>query len=591
MAKNIPTDRALRAENAALRARLEEAEEALRAIRAGEVDALVVEGANGPQVFTLQGAEAESSQFRGEILAQIGEAVLAVDRDQHVIYLNSAAERLYGVAASEALGRSLPELYEATPISHGRDRDLTPPLNDGGTWRAEQLQRTRDGRHLQVELSETSLLNSAGQPAGRLSILRDISERRRIEDNLRELASQLSEVDRKKDEFLAILAHELRNPLAPLRTGLEILKRIGNQAGPAIAARDMMERALTQTVRLVDDLLDLSRISRGKLQLRQERIELANVIATAVELSRTFIDEKHQELSIALPPETVSLDGDPARLAQVIANLLNNAAKYSSEGGQICLSAARHDGEVRISIVDNGVGVGSADLGRIFDMFAQVDTTLEKSQGGLGIGLSLAKQLVEMHGGRIEARSEGVGKGSEFIVRLPVVPSGEWRVASEGKEGASGQWRVASPENFGTNHSPLATSSLATVARGKRILIVDDNHASADTLAMLLEFDGHKIVKAYDGEQALALAETFQPEIILLDIGMPKLNGYEVARSLRAKPWGRSMIIIAMSGWGQEKDQQRARDSGFDHHLIKPVNLENLAKLLGELGSATAASA
>lgn len=365
----------------------------------------------------------------------------------------------------------------------------------------------------------------------------------------------LQEADRRKDEFLAILAHELRNPLAPLRTGLEILKRAGTDPAVNENIREMMERSLAQAVRLVDDLLDISRINSGKLQLRTARIELGEIVKTAVDLSRPSIEEKRHSFSAELPAESLALDGDLARLAQVIANLLNNAAKYSPEGGQVRLSAARVGAEVCIRVADEGVGIATNDLPRVFDMFAQVESSLDNSQGGLGIGLALAKQLVQMHGGRIEARSEGVGKGSEFVVYLPVVVTQPVRAAA-------------------------AEGARLGAGAGRRILIADDNRASTDSMAMLLEFDGHEVVKAYNGAEALSLAETFRPEVVLLDIGMPKLNGHEVAQRLRATAWGKTIVLVAMSGWGQEQDQQRSRDSGFDHHLIKPVHPAELARLL-----------
>ena len=354
---------------------------------------------------------------------------------------------------------------------------------------------------------------------------------------------------------MATLAHELRNPLAPLRVGLEVLKRGDLDRSTEENVRRMMERALLQAVRLVDDLLDISRIPQGKLQFHKERVELADVVKTAAEASFSTIKEKQHNLIIKLPDMPVALDCDAARLSQVIANLLNNAAKYSVAGGEICLSSARHGDEIQISVKDNGVGISAADLPRVFDMFAQVDSTLGESQGGLGIGLSLAKQLVEMHGGRIEAQSEGLGKGSNFIINLPVSST----------ESAAQAAPAQAPQK------PVD---------GKRILVADDNHAAADTLAMLLECDGHRIATVYDGEQALIAAESFCPEIIMLDIGMPKLDGYEIAQCIRAEPWGRNIKIIAMSGWAQEKDRQRGREAGFDHHLAKPVDPAELKELI-----------
>ena len=393
-----------------------------------------------------------------------------------------------------------------------------------------------------------AIYDERGEPLRMLGMVMDITERKQTEQ-------ALVEVDQRKDEFLAILAHELRNPLAPLRTGMEILKR-GCDPLQEENIRQMMDRALTQTVRLVDDLMDISRIRQGKLQLRKQPTEIASIVRMAVELSRPLINDRRHDLTIELPAVGARLDCDPSRLAQVIANLLNNAAKYSPAGGQICLSAAQDRDEVRISVKDSGIGISPNDLPRVFGMFAQVESALGQSQGGLGIGLSLAKQLVEMHGGRIEARSDGVGKGSEFVVYLP---------ASHAE---------SRPDADSSDTQQRQIDS-------KRILIADDNFAAVDTLAMLLELDGHQLVKAYDGEQALRAAESFRPEIVLLDIGMPKVDGYEVAQKIRATAWGGNTKIIAMSGWAQEKDHS-ARGDRFDHYLIKPVNSETIAKLLAE---------
>jgi len=321
----------------------------------------------------------------------------------------------------------------------------------------------------------------------------------------------------------------------------------------------MMERQLEQMVRLVDDLMDVSRISRGKLELKREPMELAAVVNSAVETSRPLIDQMGHKLTVALPEESVIIDADLTRLAQVFLNLLNNAAKYSDPGGHIQLHAERQGSDVVVSVRDTGIGIADHQLPDIFEMFSQVDRSLEKSQGGLGIGLTLVRSLVEMHGGRVEAHSEGLGKGSEFVVRLPVVVKASLPQAVGGSEDST-------------------PSKLAL-----RILVVDDNRDSASTLSMMLKILGNKTRAAYDGEEAVAAALEFQPDVILLDIGLPKLNGYEACRRIREQPGGEKITIIAQTGWGQDDDRQRTQEAGFDHHLVKPIDTAMLTKLLGEL--------
>jgi PAS domain S-box-containing protein len=401
------------------------------------------------------------------------------------------------------------------------------------------------------------------------------------------LIRQLQEGDRRKDEFLATLAHELRNPLAPLRNGLQVMKLARNNGDAVEQSRAMMERQLGQMVRLIDDLLDLSRISRGKVELRTERIELAQVVQQAIETSRPAIEEGDHHLTISVPPGPIFVDGDLTRLAQVFANLLNNAARYTERGGRIALTVERQGGEAVVSVKDNGVGIPVHMLPRVFDMFTQVDRSLERAQGGLGIGLSLVKKLVEMHGGRVEARSDGPlaspessarsgsdrerglpdaphRAGSEFVVHLPVVLS----VAGDGK-----------PE------TDDETRKDATWRR--RILVADDNRDSATSLALLLRIMGNETQTAHDGVDALAVAEAFRPDVILLDIGMPRLNGYETARRIREEPWGRNVVLVAQTGWGQEDDKRQAKEAGFNFHMVKPVDPGALEKLLAGLQAGT----
>jgi len=367
-------------------------------------------------------------------------------------------------------------------------------------------------------------------------------------------AAALRQADERKDEFLATLAHELRNPLAPIRNALEILRVAGDDPQKAQMAREMMQRQLTQMVRLVDDLLDVSRITTGKLAVRKEPLELQSVLRDAVEIVRPFIDARRHRFDCVLPDEPILVEGDRTRLAQVFSNLLNNAAKYTDPGGQILLSAAREGSDAVVRVRDNGVGLAPESLEHIFDMFVQVDRTLERSQAGLGVGLTLARRLVQLHEGVIEAHSDGTGRGSEFVVRIPLSYARIAEVA-----------RAAEPARAGT---------------GRRILLADDNIDFAASLGDLLSAQGHDVRIAHDGAEALRTAEAFHPEVAFVDIGMPKVHGYEVARRMRAAPGTARTLLVAVTGWGQENDRKRAREAGFDRHLVKPVDPGEIEAIL-----------
>jgi CheY-like chemotaxis protein len=359
------------------------------------------------------------------------------------------------------------------------------------------------------------------------------------------------------------LAHELRNPLAPLRNALQII-RFSPDRQAREQARTLMERQLGQMVRLVDDLMDVSRITRGKVELRKERVELAKVVQQAVETSRPLVEQMGHDLTLDVPPAPIFVNGDLTRLAQVFANLLNNAAKFTERGGRISLRVEQQGSEAVVTVRDTGVGIPAPMLPRVFEMFTQVDRSLERTQGGLGIGLSLVKGLVEMHGGGVEVRSAGPGTGSEFVVILPVVLS------------QAGQQRGDEAER---------TPTAPTVRR--RILVADDNRDSAYSLALLLKIMGNDTQTAHDGLEVLEVAASFRPEVILLDIGMPKLNGYETARRIRQQPWGRDVLLVAQTGWGQEDDKRLSKEAGFDVHLVKPVDPRALEKLLSGLQADT----
>jgi signal transduction histidine kinase len=378
-------------------------------------------------------------------------------------------------------------------------------------------------------------------------------------DELEEYSQALKDADNRKDEFLAMLAHELRNPLAPIRNGLKILQ-MSPDAEVLDEVRGMMDRQLTHMVRLIDDLLDVSRVSQGKIELRKEYITLQSIIQTAVEGSRPFIDNANHTLTVEIPGETLWLNADLTRLAQVISNMLNNAAKYTPENGQIKLSAQKEGNDIVIKISDNGLGIPPDMLPKVFDLFTQVDRNLERSQGGLGIGLALVKQLVTMHEGIIKAESAGAGKGSTFTVRFPLSENNVQQDTAE-KE-------------------PVENSKADT---GLIILVVDDNIPSAKTTGWTLEILGYKPTLAHDGLEALEMAKNLRPDVILLDIGLPGMNGYDVCRELRKLPEFKDTLLIAQTGWGQEKDRQLAQEAGFDHHLVKPVDFDALSKLIADV--------
>jgi signal transduction histidine kinase/DNA-binding response OmpR family regulator len=375
-------------------------------------------------------------------------------------------------------------------------------------------------------------------------------------DNAR-LYRDIQEADRRKNEFLAMLAHELRNPLAPIRTAVEILRLRGRDLGRLESARDVIERQVTQLARLVDDLLDVSRVTSGKIRLQIQPLEMAAVIAHALETARPLFEARRQKLTVDLPPAKLWVMADLARLSQVLANLLNNAAKYTEEGGRVSLSARSEDGEIVVRVRDTGIGIPKEALPIVWELFTQVDRSLDRSQGGLGIGLTVVRRIVELHGGRVEALSDGPGRGSEFVVRLPSYQTG--RNELEGQDG-------------GAMKTKLKTAST--------VLVVDDNVDAAEMIAELLALTGHDARVAHDGPSAIALAQEIEPDVVLLDIGLPGMNGYEVAKQLRAIPSIEKALLIAVTGYGQDSDRQRTHEAGFDHHLVKPVKPDHLLELI-----------
>ena len=500
-----------------------------------------------------------SARLLASIVESSDDAIISKSLDGIIQSWNAGAERLFGYSPEQAVGRHISLIIPPDRIAE--EDHIVASLKAG--HRVEHFETERlhsNGRPVLVSLTISPVKDDAGNVIGASKIARDVTERRRLEDDLRKLATDLSEVDRRKNEFLATLAHELRNPLAPLSNTLEILKRAGGSSQTVLQAVDTMKRQLGQMVRLVDDLLDLSRITHDRLDLRKGQIELGGVIQQAVQVCRPLAESAGHEVQVIVPSKPIYLHADSARLTQVFANLLNNSCKYTNPGGKITVTAERHGSDAVVTVADNGIGIPQDKLQSIFDMFTQIDQSVERSQGGLGIGLTLVQRLVRMHGGTVEARSAGAGLGSQFVVRLPIVIDGQ-----------------------------EAATPMQTAAEGRmpthRILVVDDNQDSAASLAMLLQITGHETYTAHDGAAAFEAAEKHRPDVVLLDIGLPALNGYEVCRRLRNQPWGKKIVIIALTGWGQEEDRRKSREAGFDGHLVKPVDYAALLTLLGSLAA------
>ena len=489
------------------------------------------------------------------------DCIVTCDHTGRIIEFNPAAERTFGHRREDLINRAMSEVIVPPSLRKRHEAGMARYLKTGEARllgkRVEMTGLRANGEEFPVELSVTRIPTDR-EPVF-TAFLRDITARKAMERDLRRIAAELSDVDRRKTEFLAMLAHELRNPLAPLRNGLQILRITGDGGARIEATTDMMDRQLGHMVRLVDDLLDVSRISRGKIELKRTRTDVATIVQQAVEATRPQFESMGHRLTVTMPPELIGLDGDPARLTQVVGNLLTNAGKFSERGkGEIRLTVEAQNDTALIRVQDNGIGIPAEELPHIFEMFTQLDHSLERSQGGLGIGLTLVKTLSEMHGGAVEVHSDGVGRGAEFMVRLPIVADGA-----------------------AITSLPKSVAAMPPIPR--RVLVVDDNRDSADSLAMLLELAGHDVRTAHDGLEAVDAAVAFQPNVILLDIGMPRLNGYAAARRIREQQRERPVFLVALTGLGQEADRQRSQEAGFDAHLVKPADSDTLANLMREL--------
>jgi PAS domain S-box-containing protein len=480
--------------------------------------------------------------------------IYVFDRDHRAIYANEALVKMWGVG--DVRGKRWMELGYEQWHADLHDREIDQVLRTRAPIRGEIPFTGTNGTRV-YDYIFAPVFGPDGEVVAVAGTTRDITERQAAEQAVRDHAVHLAESDRAKDEFLATLSHELRNPLAPLRNAIELLRRADGTDARLAPVHAIMERQVNHLVRLVDDLLEVSRISRGAFSLRKEMVQLSSIVRNAVESSSPLLTAAGHALEVDLPDEPLWLEGDPVRLAQILANLLDNSAKYTDDGGHVAVRAWREADEAVISVRDDGIGIAAEDLANMFEMFSRGDRDSGRSQGGLGIGLALSRRLAEMHDGSLEARSAGRNAGSEFIVRFPLATPPDTRVDAAG----------------------AADVDLAKA----RVLVVDDNVDAADSLALILELLGAQVRIARSGAEALEVFAHYRPSVVLLDIGMPGMNGYEVARTLRSRYPEAGAALVALTGWGQDDDRRRAREAGFDHHLVKPAQLDSLQQLLASL--------
>jgi PAS domain S-box-containing protein len=518
--------------------------------------------------FAATVATREMMQLRQDLAATLLElsqdAIIIRDADDRVTFWNRGANDVYGWTADEALSRRVNELLGTDPSAWA---SLNARLEQVDSWDGQLLQKRKDGRPILIHCREVLVRDANGARTAVLAIKRDITEQQRA-------IEALKEADRRKDEFLATLAHELRNPLAPIRNAVEIMRLAGDDRDVIDRSRDVLDRQARQLARIVEDLIDLARITEKKVEIRRERIEVRSAVETALEASRPQLEEGRLRVDVRMPDEPLYLDADHTRLSQVLVNLLNNAARHTPPQGLVTLIVERsasksHDiGAVRsarvrgspddvvIRVRDTGSGIAASLLPHVFEMFTQGPRTTQQGRGGLGVGLALVRSLVELHGGTVEAHSAGPGEGSEFVVRLPLADV----------------VREPTPQ-------PRPAIGDDDVAR-KRVIVVDDNDDQVQSLAMLLSLMGHSVSLAHSGPEALDLASSFRPDVMLIDIGMPGMGGYEVARRVRELPGMGNVLLIAQTGWGSDVDRQRSTDAGFDDHLVKPVTPATLEEVM-----------
>lgn len=527
-----------------LRRQLAEAESTLSAIRNGEVDALVI---NGKDIYTLQGAD---HPYRVLVEAmQQGAVTLAPNGI--IVYCNAGFAEMVRKPVDKIIGLPIASLF--SPADHVV---LADRLADSRTSKLIELMLTVEGEQELPVLVSVNRLPLEGEPAICL-VVTDLTDQRRNQ--------QLQDTDRRKDEFLAMLAHELRNPLAPISHAARMLSLWSKDGAADVqGACEVINRQVRQLSRIVDDLLDMSRITRGKINLQTELIDVADIISAAVETSRPLVESRGHTLHVVLPEEELRVEADLTRMAQVVTNLLNNAAKYTEEGGEIWVRVGRDGCDVKIAVRDNGVGMPREMLASVFDLFTQADRTIDRSQGGLGIGLTLVRTLVELHHGSVTVASDGPGRGSEFVVRLPLA------VAAQTPGGLK-----------------PGGSSNGALPKRQRVLVVDDNVDAARMLALLLKTMGHDSAVSHDGPAALDAVESFRPTLVLLDIGLPEMDGYIVATRMKKLPAMRGVVLAALTGYGEERDRQKSQEAGFDRHFVKPLEMATLQSLIASLPATT----
>jgi PAS domain S-box-containing protein len=478
-------------------------------------------------------------------------AIFMLDTEGYITSWNGGAERIKGYRADEIIGKHFSVFYPVDALERDFPAYELKVATADGRFEDEGWRLRKDGTRFWANVVITALRDSTGRLRGFAKVTRDLTDRKRVE--------MLEQEGRQTTEFLAMLGHELRNPLAPIRNAVEIIRARETKDATVIWARDLIDRQVTHLSRLVDDLLDMSRITSGKVSLHKAPLDFGVLVSRVVESVRPLMDERKHVLTVVLPPEPLLVEGDATRLTQVVLNLLNNAAKYTPSGGRILVALRCDHREAVLSVRDNGIGISADLLPRVFDLFTQGERALDRAEGGLGIGLSLVRQLVAKHGGNVDAYSSGQGQGSEFVVRLPALPQST-------AVGAS-----------------MAPDSAAAGPKRWRVLVVDDNADSADTMAMLLRIWGHEVDVASDGDSALASAAQHHPNVVLLDIGLPGMTGYEVAQRLREIPGMGDAVLVAMTGYGQEEDRRRSREAGFARHLVKPVAPDALQKVFADL--------
>jgi PAS domain S-box-containing protein len=529
----------------------------------GQITGILTQGIDLTERKRAEAALLENEQRFRDLIAQVEDyAIFLTDENGRPTSWNEGVRHVLGFEEKEFLNIDITTtIFTPEDIAQGVADAELQTAKDFGTANDDRWMMRKDKSRFFASGTTKSLRDESGRLIGFMKVMRDQTRQKEMEDDLRRVAADLSNANRRKDEFLATLAHELRNPLAPIRTGLELLRMAGDDQAMFESVRLSMEEQTQQLVRLVDDLLDMSRITSGKVTLRKERVELAAIVKSAVEATRAEVQQFGHHLTITLPSEEIHLFGDPTRLTQILSNLLTNAIRYTPPGGKIQIAADQEGQNVVLTVTDNGTGIPLDMQDRIFDMFTQIDRSAEQTNSGLGIGLTLVKRLVEMHDGEVEVTSEGDHKGSTFRIILPA---------------------LAGPSS---ENEKARTTEEQSIEDSRRVLVVDDNKSAATMLAMVVKMFGQEVKIAHDGLEAVQTAAEFQPHVVLMDLGMPRLNGYEAARQMRQHAWGKDILLVALTGWGQDEDKKRTKEAGFDHHLTKPAEPSEIRKLLASYKS------